>query len=830
MATRSGPQPSCAPYSRVPARPNAFVAASEDLYVIKKALRNGHGALVVGPDRSNNSAFAAAAVHDLVEQHQLPGRVFWLKVGQRPLDTIVHELGAQVCQDGVTLAQDADPQLRQLGQVLTQRRDLLVLENLRPESDDPQGMEPLLCGLQGVQLLALGPSRPELTCAPPWTEVTLTRPSAAQCAERLAELSRPTTAPAGVWHRLCQRLDGSLVSLQLAARLVASGRHPPAQLLSQLEGAPHAAAATPRPSAGAAEPSALSTLFTWSQRTLSPSQRTLLFATGLLPPDSPLLESFVAHAVGYTQPADLHGDLRTLAALGLLRWDSDLKRYEQAPDIRAEAARRLVQGRQGDALLWRALSGVLAGRTGLPEGPDVQAMVLRFLADRYQEHPGGQPRGGALVAWARRMGEHPGYPLGLVDCDRALAVAYGAAIQMDDRWAALALARASGRLFQHQFRTGEALEWYVRGLSHARRLANHGVEGELLERLGDAYQRHGQLDRAIDHLAQAYHAAQRANNRADQARRLSMLASAYLIQGESRMAVANFEQSLLLLQDLGDRRQQASDLGQLGVAYRDLGHVYTAIDYHERALRLAKSLGDPELESTQLEHLGTSHRALGALAESNRHRQRALQLARTLGDREAEARLLTLLGETYLEQGDVWQAIACYEEALSIARRRHDRLAQSALLGSLALATQQAGDWRRASDYYEQALSEAQALGDPHGEGQYLFALGQLRLRQGEAERAAKDLQRSAQLAHEAGDLDAACQRYIALGDAQAARGDATSARLHWQTAHRLLQALPDPSSHHRALSLRLRPATATTTAAGVLTQETTAQTRSEPR
>lgn len=827
MATSNGPLPTCVPHSQLPSKPEFFVTDSDNLHVIKKALRNGHGAFVVGADDGQRSALATTAIHELLEQHQLPGRVFWLKVGQQPLDRLVHELSAQVCLEVTAPARSDDTQLRRLGQALTQHRDLVVLDGLRPRPDGPRGLTPLLCGLQGVQLLALGPELPDLSCAPPWTTVTQVPPSVDRCTETLAEIAQPATAaPPRSWNRLCQRLQGQdrLSSLQLAVRQLASGKRTPGQLLSQLENTAPSRDSVSADSAAPVQSNALAPLFTLTQRDLSVRQRTLLFSTGLLPPDSPLQEGFLAQAVGYARPADLQHDLRALAAQGLLRWDGALRRYVQDPAIRREAAIRLEKSRQGDALLWRALSNILSEQAALPEDPALQASALRFLARRYQQSENRRNGGGPLLAWARRMAEHPGYPMGLADSDRALGLAYGAAVQRRDAWGALAIASAVGRLLHHQGRTGEALEWYIRGLSHARRLSNPRIEGELLERLGQTYHQHGQLDRAIDHLAQAYHAAQRTGHLADQARLLSLLASAYLDQGESRMAVANFEQSLLLLQPLGNRRQQASDLGQLGVAYRDLGHVYTAIDYHERALKLAQQLRDPELEATQLENLGTSHRALGALSESNRHRQRALQLVRTLGDREAEGRLLTLLGATYLEQGDVWQAIACYEEALAIARRREDRVSQGTLLGSLALATRQAGDLKRASDYYEQALSGARSLGDSYGEGQYLVALGQLRLQQNQTEQAVKELRRAVQLASEAGDLEATCQRHIVLGDAELARGDRAAARAHYEAADRLLQSLPDALARRlgRDLAQRLRPATASTTAQGAIAREPT--------
>jgi tetratricopeptide (TPR) repeat protein len=228
----------------------------------------------------------------------------------------------------------------------------------------------------------------------------------------------------------------------------------------------------------------------------------------------------------------------------------------------------------------------------------------------------------------------------------------------------------------------------------------------------------------IPQLEHALAAARRLADRGGEGIIVNRLGIAYYALGDARTAISYHEQSLANACAIGDRHGEEHALGNLGLAYRALGEIRRAIAYYEQSLAIARVIADQRSEGTVLNNLGGAYVALGDIQRALFYLEQSLAIARMIGNRRGEGFVLNSLGNAYYEQGDLRQAIAAFEQSLAITREINNRRLECRVLSDLGRAAAALGDMPRAITTFEQALATFREIGDRGGEAECSWHFG----------------------------------------------------------------------------------------------------------
>ncbi len=257
-----------------------------------------------------------------------------------------------------------------------------------------------------------------------------------------------------------------------------------------------------------------------------------------------------------------------------------------------------------------------------------------------------------------------------------------------------------------------------------------------LNNLGNAYHSLGEYQRAIDYHQQSLAIAQQLGDRSGEGASLGNLGLAYNSLREYQRAIDYHQQSLAIQQQIGERYGEAASLNNLGLAYSYLGEYQRAIDYHQQSLAIAQQIGERYGEGLSLNNLGLAYSYLGEYQRAIDYHQQSLAIQQQIGDRNGEGNSLNNLGSAYYSLGEYQRAIDYHQQSLAIAQQLGDRNGEGNSLIGLGSAYYSLGEYQRAIDFYQQSLAIQQQLGDRNGEGNSLIGLGNAYDSLGEYQRA----------------------------------------------------------------------------------------------
>ena len=168
------------------------------------------------------------------------------------------------------------------------------------------------------------------------------------------------------------------------------------------------------------------------------------------------------------------------------------------------------------------------------------------------------------------------------------------------------------------------------------------------------------------------------------ARAYCMAANLSLQQGDSDEARAHFAESLTLYRALGERRNIALVLGNLGIVaagQKDWASAWTLL---KEALDVARAWGDKIGIAAALCNLGHVATNRGENSVAWELLTEARELFRAVGENHGVAMTLNNLGDVAVAQGDCASAQPLFEEALALRRTLEDRRGISFSLRGLA--------------------------------------------------------------------------------------------------------------------------------------------------
>lgn len=289
-------------------------------------------------------------------------------------------------------------------------------------------------------------------------------------------------------------------------------------------------------------------------------------------------------------------------------------------------------------------------------------------------------------------------------------------------------------------RTGElqkAVELYEQALSIWRTLTSHQYNAaNTLYNLGGTYAFIGKPAEAVRCYEEAIKLRRLLGSKNGIAYALNSLGQVYINVGEFQLALKSFQEALRLRIVTGDVAGQARTLSNISGVYFYLGEFQEALNYCKQALPLRRTAGDRRGEAFTLSNIGSNYRALGEPQRALEYYQQALSLLQEQGDRKSEAGTLDALGQAYYDLGDYPKALENENQSLSIRRTTSDRYGEGSSLATLGSVYARMGNRQKALEYFEQSLQLTRATGDRRGEALTLHSAGELYRESGDLRKA----------------------------------------------------------------------------------------------
>lgn len=302
--------------------------------------------------------------------------------------------------------------------------------------------------------------------------------------------------------------------------------------------------------------------------------------------------------------------------------------------------------------------------------------------------------------------------------------------------------------------------------------------------LGRAYERAGNMDRAIDAYTQV---TQREPQSGPSFMRLGGL---YGRRQDDAKAVAAFDNAFALYNAQGNVEGMAEVSYQRG-AFLNLGDkLPEAQEQLRRALDLFLNTDNKAQQIRTLLQLSAVSYSIGETLRAEQYVTRGMELARSEQLDNLTAHGLIDIGNAFFLRGEYTEAEKKFEEALQIAKANKNRRAEARALLSLGSLLVQQGNSIKALSYLEPALAFYRQ-GNFHRETlQALLLVGNTNEQQGNNEAALESFKEQLQLAKQVNDVAQVAQTHAAMGVLLAHQERFTEALNHYDESYKLNKSL----------------------------------------
>jgi predicted ATPase/class 3 adenylate cyclase len=470
-----------------------------------------------------------------------------------------------------------------------------------------------------------------------------------------ARLAQPQFAMhegnAAVVARLCTRLDGIPLALELAAARVATMSV--AAILERLDDRFRllrggSRAALPRQQT-------LRALIDWSHDLLSGPERTLFARLSVFANGFALDAAEDVAGADDLARAEVSDLLAGLVRKSLVTFDESENRYRMLESIREYANERLQEAGAGTHLRERHCDYYLRlaekAEPSLAGGPENSLWRARLLDDHDNLR--------AALAWSL---ETPGLRPAALRLSGALYlfwISY-AMLREGRYWCTAALAQNAA---------DDAAPAHA-----AKALVGYGALAHML----------GDQDAARESLERALALSRTMGDRDLQCRILINLGVASKRQGDFPVARERYAEAIAIAQELRNETRECRTLANLGSLETAAGNPEAAQRLSAHALELARKIGSPILEMHALSNLATVAFDLGDLAAAESHVARGLAIGSEGGFAKDVVFLLRKGGEVAAARGQAIVARDRFEQALSAARKSGDAFDIVSCIDSIA--------------------------------------------------------------------------------------------------------------------------------------------------
>ncbi|HEU5298009.1 MAG TPA: tetratricopeptide repeat protein, partial [bacterium] len=309
----------------------------------------------------------------------------------------------------------------------------------------------------------------------------------------------------------------------------------------------------------------------------------------------------------------------------------------------------------------------------------------------------------------------------------------------------------------------------------------------------------GVLAVAAGGYAQAHQLAQRALELAritgdaeSEASARLVHSTAYLAQGDCAKATALAEETLAAFRTAGSVWGEALALSVLADIALENGHYEQALKVYTDSVALFRQSSDAWGIALGERGRGYAARLLGDYDQAVSVQAATLAMTRRLGDRTGMGSAMVQLGFLHWRQGRYDQAKAILEEALPMARDAGNRRGVADVLSVLGLIEDSQGHHAKAAEVLRESVELYRSIGSRFGVAAVLGTLGRVALHQGDERRAVALAEEAVTLFREIGDRRGAATSLRTLGDAALSRKDYALALRYAQESHRIFSDLGD--------------------------------------
>jgi predicted ATPase len=220
----------------------------------------------------------------------------------------------------------------------------------------------------------------------------------------------------------------------------------------------------------------------------------------------------------------------------------------------------------------------------------------------------------------------------------------------------------------------------------------------------------GSIPEAVELGQEALELAKVYGNSEDSARITNQLGYAHLRQGQFAKALEYFETSAHLAEQLGNREILLVTINNRGNVYKGLGDTLKARACYEAALQIARELGDQRKQAVLLGNVAVTwqhednHRAMTRLEE-------ALEFARQAANQNDIALILQNLSFFYFRTNQFEKAKTFAEESLAIRKTYGDVYNIASTLSNLGIYTCHHNEDDLGRHYFQESQLLFQQLG-----------------------------------------------------------------------------------------------------------------------
>jgi len=340
----------------------------------------------------------------------------------------------------------------------------------------------------------------------------------------------------------------------------------------------------------------------------------------------------------------------------------------------------------------------------------------------------------------------------------------------------------------------------VRALALMTRLGNEQGQADVLNAMGVAHHRLGELAQALARYGEAAAVRQRIGDERGAATSLRNRASVHLAKARLDEAEPDLRAALAVYRKIGDRKGQAEVWNDFGALEEGRGRYAAAREAYQVALRIRRDLGDEQQLAQSYDNVGYAFFVEGEHDSALVYWRRALELRRKIGDKGGVVLSVQNLGFLDVAEGRWPEAMRSFLEALEAAREIEFTGAVAVSHGNIGLLHSYEGRPEAALSAFGEALAILRDLEDKRGLAEFTIKEAGALVDLGRRDEARSRLEAAAAWVRETGNREQAADLQVALGDWHLARGEADEARRAYARAVELAG-----SSHSRATMLRAR-------------------------
>jgi eukaryotic-like serine/threonine-protein kinase len=245
---------------------------------------------------------------------------------------------------------------------------------------------------------------------------------------------------------------------------------------------------------------------------------------------------------------------------------------------------------------------------------------------------------------------------------------------------------------------------------------------------GQAFERLGELDKAVEFSNQARDLYLSAGNRRAAADCNITVGDVLADRGDFAASRKEYEDVLPVLRTLGAERSVRNVLERIGNVNYSLGQLNDAMKYYQQCLSFDRSVNDLADLASDYGNMANALDGIGDLRGSLKMQQQALTSFTQVGDRRGAGDTMNNIGNLFVEMGSFDEAEKYYEQALSSMREISFKHGQPYAIAGMGDVRLYKGDLAGARKKYEEALVESKELGNDDYSGQASVALAAVAL------------------------------------------------------------------------------------------------------